>query len=309
VGLLNVTAERVLWVNWRVLSGTASEKGKEACVVREMVDEVREWGGPQAMEWLLMDALYADGPLLAWLKYARQIEAQVRLPDDRELYAELWNLVRENPQVQQTHLDSRYVAGRKQLREVTVGTMGDLDAWDSFRAAAQTWGVPDATRWGCTVQAVDQADPTQGETWALVSTRAFSTGWQAYTYWRQRWRIENSGFRELKEGWHVEGSPWSYTQDRVVEARVAFTCVDFNVAQLAKTADGRRLTQRGIRRLRRDLTREYGPAPVIVFAGGAYGIFHIEDIMAELGRPPQLTFRPPLPTAEIGETPTVPLLS
>jgi hypothetical protein len=39
VGLLNVHAERALWVTWRVLSGTASEKGKEAAVLREMVDE------------------------------------------------------------------------------------------------------------------------------------------------------------------------------------------------------------------------------------------------------------------------------
>jgi len=78
VGLLNVNPECAVWVTWRVLSGSASEKGQEASVVREMVDEVREVGGADAIEWLLMDALYADGPLLVWLKYQREIDAMVR---------------------------------------------------------------------------------------------------------------------------------------------------------------------------------------------------------------------------------------
>ncbi len=113
VGILNVNPERALWVTWRVLSGSASEKGKEASVVREMVDEVREVGGTDAMEWLLMDALYADGPLLAWLKYQRNIDALVRLPEDRELYADLSGLIRLQPHRWQTHTDVRYIAGRK----------------------------------------------------------------------------------------------------------------------------------------------------------------------------------------------------
>ena len=77
----------------------------------------------------------------------------------------------------------------------------------------------------------------------LISTRSFASGAQAYATWRRRWRIENNGFRELKEGWHLEAAPWSYTDATMVEARVTFTCVAFNVAQLAKTAAGRRLIE------------------------------------------------------------------
>lgn len=68
VGLLNVQRACPLWLNWRVRTGNKSEKGKEASVVLEMVDEVRAVGGAGAIEWLLMDALYADGPLLVRLK-------------------------------------------------------------------------------------------------------------------------------------------------------------------------------------------------------------------------------------------------
>jgi hypothetical protein len=76
-----------------------------------------------------------------------------------------------------------------------------------------------------------------------------------------------------------------------VAARVAFTLVAFNVAQVAKTAQGRRLTDRGIRRLRRELAPRYGLAPVIVFTKDAFGIFHIEEVMEALGVPPGASLR------------------
>lgn len=290
VGLLNVNAERALWVTWRVLSGSASEKGKEASVVREMVDEVRQVGGTDAIEWLLMDALYADGPLLVWLKFQRQIDALVRLPEDREMYADLAGLLRWQPKRWQTHTDVRYVAGRKQTREVSAAAESDLKSWDSFMQAAQAAGAPDASLWGCLLHAVDR-DTGEIKEWGLVSTRAFATAWQGYTFWRQRWHIENNGFREFKEGWHVEKAPWTHDNEVVVWARVTFTCIDFNTAQLAKTAQGRRLVHLGIRRLRRELTRQVGPAPVIVFARDCYGIFNIEEIVTALGAPPAVSLR------------------
>jgi hypothetical protein len=290
VGILNVHAEHPLWVTWRVLSGSASEKGKEAVVVREMVDEVQQVGGAEAVAWLLMDALYADGPLLAWLKYQRNIDALVRLPEDRELYADLAGLIRLQPTRWQTHTDVRYVAGRKQTRTVSAAAEGDLKSWDSFVAATQALGASDASLWGCLLRAVDR-DTQAVEEWAVVSTRPFATAWQGYTFWRQRWHIENNGFREFKEGWHVEQAPWTRANDVVAWARVTFTCVAFNVAQIAKTARGRRLVHLGIRRLRRELTREIGAAVVIVFAQDAYGVFDIEEIVTTLGAPPAVSLR------------------
>ena len=54
-----------------------------------LVEQVLEAAGPQAISLLLADALYADGPLLAWLKYRKGIEALVSLPEDRLLYQDL----------------------------------------------------------------------------------------------------------------------------------------------------------------------------------------------------------------------------
>ena len=75
VALVCVSATRPIIVAWRLLSGPASEKGKEAAVTRSLIEQVLEMAGPQAISLLLADALYADGPLLAWLKYGKGSDA------------------------------------------------------------------------------------------------------------------------------------------------------------------------------------------------------------------------------------------
>jgi hypothetical protein len=304
VGLLMVGEERSLWLSWRVLAGHESEKGKEAAVVRSLVEEVRALGGTQAISWLLMDALYADGPLLAWLEYSQGIHALVRVPEERQLYKDLQGLAQGGLVEWQTHPDTRYVAGHKQTRRVSVAMTDDLKTWSSFRTAAAQYDHADAGLWGCLIRAVVVgATEQQAEDWALASTHSFPSGWAGYRHWRKRWYVENTGFRELKEGWHLEQAPWSYTNPTVVLARVALTLIAFNVAQVAKTAHGRHLTDRGIRRLRRELAREYGPAPVIVFTTEAFGVFHIEDVMAALGKLPVASLRRPPPRRPIGQPP------
>lgn len=291
VGLMNVHKDRPLWLSWRVLDGDASEKGKDFQVVRSLVEDVIAAGGPDTIEWLLMDALYADGPLLAWLEYGCGIHALVRLPEDRQMYQDLEGLARTGLADWKRHTDARYLSGHKQVRDVSVAMASDLRSWHSFVDAAAGYGAKDATLWGALIHAVDRDDPSQVEDWGLASTCPFNAGWAGYRHWRQRWRIENCGFRELKQGWHLERAPWSRTNDTAVAARVTFTLIAFNVAQLAKTTQGRRLTDRGIRRLRREMSTDYGTVPVIVFTEDAYAIFHIEEIMALTGLVPKHSLR------------------
>lgn len=182
VGLLNDQQACPLWLNWRLRTGHASEKGQEASVVLEMVDEVRAVGGAAAIEWLLLDALYADGPLLARLKYDRAIDALVRLPEDRRLCKQLFGLVRADPKAWREHPDTRYVAGKKQLRQVRAAGMQDLDDWDSFVASAQALDVAQPSLSAYAIQSMPLDPPGPVEEWALVSTAPFPTAWQAYTF-------------------------------------------------------------------------------------------------------------------------------
>ena len=74
VCLVCVSAPRPVIVAWRLLEGTASEKGREAAVTRELIEQALSLGGPDCIGLLLADALYADGPLIAWLAYEKGID-------------------------------------------------------------------------------------------------------------------------------------------------------------------------------------------------------------------------------------------
>lgn len=92
VALVCVSGARPAIVAWRLLTGSASEKGKEAGVTKALVEQALALGGPGCIRLLLADGLYADGPLLAWLKYVHGIDALVRLPSERLLYQQLQQL-------------------------------------------------------------------------------------------------------------------------------------------------------------------------------------------------------------------------
>jgi hypothetical protein len=296
VGLTCLQKDGPLWVNWRLRTGNESEKGKEGEVVLAMVDELREIAGPGAIEWMLMDALYADGFILANLKYARQIDVMVRLPEDRRMYEQLMGLLRVLPEAWQEHADVRYLSGHKQTRQMRVAKMDELNDWEGFVEAAQTLGVQTPTLSGFAIQACPVDQPTAKEEWALVATASFNTAWQAYTFWRNRWTIENSGFRELKEGWHLEEALWTFRNTVVAAARLTFTLIAYNVAQIAKSKVAERLKARGIRKLRQELNRQFGfrSSPVVVFAAGAFTILHLEELVVLLGgKPPQFSFGRP----------------
>lgn len=292
VGLICLQKDRPLWVNWRLRTGNASEKGKEGEVVLAMVDELRDIAGSDALEWLLMDALYADGFILANLKYARQIDVMVRLPEERRMYEQLMGLLRVLPQAWQEHLDVRYLSGHKQTRQMRVAKMEELNDWDGFVEAAQALGVETPTLSGFAIQSYPVDQPTKEEEWALVATAPFNTAWQGYTFWRNRWTIENSGFRELKEGWHLEEALWTFRNTVIAAARLTFTLIAYNVAQIAKSKVAERLKARGIRKLRQELNRQLGfrSSPIIIFAAGAFTILPLEELVVLLGgKPPQFS--------------------
>src|SRR5437588_6514015 len=204
VALVCVSAPRPIIVAWRLLSGQASEKGKEAAVTRSLIEQVLQVAGPQASSLLLADALYADGPLLAWLKYSKGIDALVSLPEDRLLYQDLQGLA-DGQFIDWTH--HRYVrtiGGHKQLREVEVTAAGELTSWDGKTLAAARYGRGDASLWACLIRDVTTEEAAAKPPRALVSTRSFRDGFAALQAFRPRWHIEDDTYRELKEGWGLE---------------------------------------------------------------------------------------------------------
>ncbi len=291
VALVCVSATRPIIVAWRLLSGPASEKGQEAAVTRQLVEQALEMAGPRAISLLLADALYADGPLLAWLKYCKGIDALVSLPEDRLLYQDLQGLA-DGQLIDWTH--HRYVRtiqGHKQVREVEVTAAGELTSWESFLEAAARYGVPDASLWACLIRDVTTQELAQEPPGALVSTRKFADGFAALQAFRPRWHIEDDTYRELKEGWGLEQQRWGRDLAAAL-GRTTLTCLAFNTAQVYRLQAGERLAAVAIRRLRRYRQRELGSAPAVLYVAGCYGVFALEELLNVLGSAPRESLLP-----------------
>ena len=303
VALVCVSATRPVIVAWRLLSGPASEKGQEATVTRSLIEQVLEVAGPQAIGLLLADALYADGPLLAWLKYGKGIDALVSLPEDRLLYQDLQGLALGQLIDWTHHRYLRTIQGHKQVREVEVTAAAELTSWESFTEKAASYGVPNASLWACLIRDVTTQETAAEAPRALVSTRSFADGFAALQAFRPRWHIEDDAYRELKEGWGLEQQRWGRDVAAAL-GRTTLTCLAFNTAQVYRLQAGERLAAMAIRRLRRQRQRELGSAPAVLYVAGCYGVFSLEELLEVLGSAPRESLLPTLVQPSSPDFPT-----
>ena len=303
VALVCVSASRPIIAAWRVLSGPASEKGQEASVTRALIEQVLQIAGPQAISMLLADALYADGPLLAWLKYRKGIDALVSLPEDRLLYQDLQGLAAGHLIDWSHHRYVRTIAGHKHVREVEVTAAAELSSWDSFVESATRFGVPDASLWACLIRDVTTEETAAKSPRALVSTRRFSDGFAALQAYRPRWHIEADGVRVLKEGCGLEQQRWGRDVAAAL-GRTTLTCLAFNTAQVYRLQAGERLAALAIRRLRQLRQRELGNAPAVIYLAGCYGVFALEELLRLLGTPARESLLPAIPQTSSPDAPT-----
>jgi Transposase DDE domain len=283
VCLLCVSTAQPIIVAWRVLTDNASEKGKEAHVTRSLIEQVVAAAGPGSIKLLLADALYADGGLLAWLKYQQGIAALVRLSEERELYADIQALASGGLLQWQAHDYVHKVRGHKQHRYVEVTASNGFTSWDSYVAAAQEYGA-EADLWVGLVREVAPNVQAVGEAMALVSTQAWPSGAAALQAYRERWEIEDNLFHELKQGWQLEREQWGRAR-WALRARVCLSLMAYNTMQLYRTKVGQRLLRVGIRRLRNQRSAEWGASAVVIYIAGSYAVLAVEELLRLLGRP------------------------
>ena len=282
VCLVCVSAARPMIVAWRLLEGPASEKGKEAAVTRALIEQALALGGPDGIDLLLADALYCDGPLLAWLAYVKGIDVLTVLPADRQMHADLLGMARRGLLGWTRHRYVRTIQGHKQQRTVEVAAVGDLTSWDSFVEAARRYGEPEARLWACVIREVAPSEQPWEEVMVLVSTRRWADGFAALQGFRPRWHIENDGYRELKEGWDLEAQRWGRDAAAAV-CRTTLTILAFNTAQVYRSRGGAKLAQQGIRRLRRQARKQLGSSPVVIFYDDCYAVLSLEELLEAVG--------------------------
>jgi hypothetical protein len=295
VVLYALTGTGLVALAWEFLTGDASEKGQEAAVTRKLVERVRKVAGPGAIKELVADALYADGPLLAWLK-STGTDGLVRLPEHRTLFEEALSVIKLEGDKWGKRRQTRVLDGHKETRSVEVACVGELTDWDSYLAKAKELGVAEPKLFVAFVRQLEPKVAPDKELLALVSTREWPDAWTTYEAYRPRWWIENGGFNELKEGWLLERYPWGRSE-AIVRGRVGFTLLAQQVVALYRQSAGRNLASYGIRRLRRALRLALGGPGLVVVVEDCYAVVSAEELLAALGHPVTESLRCILPTS------------
>ena len=133
-----------------------------------------------------------------------------------------------------------------------------------------------------------------GKEITLLSNRKISkkrTPLSLVFLYRRRQGIENQGFRELKQGWHLGKFPGKSFS--AVLFHTLITLMLYDAATCYKTEKEERLSDMGIRALRE---KEIGPFyGVIVYIGNYFGVFDLEEFLYLIGKPPTefINFKPP----------------
>jgi hypothetical protein len=106
-------------------------------------------------------------------------------------------------------------------------------------------------------------------------------------YYDDRSLIENRLFRELKQGWNITKIPMK--KKSAVISHIILTLVMYSLNSCYQTEEGKKLAEKGIRKLRdADMSSIH---KVIVFAGSYFAIFDIEEYSLIVRSPPKEFFR------------------
>ena len=99
--------------------------------------------------------------------------------------------------------------------------------------------------------------------------------------------IENTLFRELKQGWNLAKIPMK--KKAAVASHTTLTLIMYSLNACFQTELGKTITNRGIRRLRdEDMSTIH---KLIVFSGNYFAIFDVEEYAIIVRAPPKIFFR------------------
>jgi hypothetical protein len=253
--------------------------------------------GPGVLRVLLMDRGFLDGETLWTLKLELKIDFVVPAKDGMHVTADARllsqratdteTIVQEERTGEET---TRPDGTRRWKGQVTVVGVADLGSYDQYGDADHAKG---ANRKDFVANLISAVVVTtwEGKAYAAGEEPVFLTSLPVQRplavldLYDLRSLIENTAFRELKQGWCLESYPKKTAA--AVRGHVLLTLLTFTLANAFHTQQGQALAQHGIRRQRAEA--ECGQ--VIIFAGEVYGIFDIEEVFILLGVEPATCLR------------------
>jgi hypothetical protein len=253
--------------------------------------------GEGVIQVLLIDRGFLDGADLWLLKHQWGIDFVVPAKENMHVTADAQGLARQEADGQSIIGAHRGGAAKRDKKgrvrregQVTVVGVADLGSYDQYGEAEQAQQAQRTAFVGNALNAV-VVTTWQGEAYRRGEEKVFLTSLSVahpldvLDRYDLRSLIENTAFRELKQGWCLESYPKK--TEAAVRGHVLLTLVTFTLANAFRSNQGQALARCGIRRQR----AEEDSGKVIIFAADCYAIFDIEEVFVLLGVVPRWCFR------------------
>jgi len=236
--------------------------------------------GKDKIKLLLADRGFIDGEILWELKHKLKIDFIVPLKTDMRITADARGL-------RNTEIEKKiYRAENKNLSVVGIKGLTSYDHYgdeehnqkDKFSKdfKGNRINVVMVTKW-------DDKDYAPGKEKVFLTTLQINRPLQIIDKYDLRSLIENTTFRELKQGWLINKVP-KKTRRGVTSHAILTVCM-YNMTNAYRTELGEILAEKGVRRWRIQTYSETRNK-IVIISGEYYGIFDIEELMILVGKPP-----------------------
>jgi hypothetical protein len=251
---------------------------------KRLVQEAQERTGG-AVKVLLVDRGFIDGVLLWWLGKKMGIRFVVPARKNMEVSQDLRGFRCEKADGQRVFWE--------ETKEVKVLGVRGLLSYDQFgdeghkrRRGRKDFKANPIN--GVMVVRWEGKEYEPGEEKVFLTILPVSRPLRVLEQYDLRSEIENQGFRELKQGYHLLNYPQK--TGPAVRAHAVLTLVIYSLVNAYKSQRGQRLAHLGIRRWR---GKQMGQSihKMIVYYEGIYGIVDVEELFYLLDMTPQELYR------------------
>jgi hypothetical protein len=234
-------------------------------VAFKVVKKAQDILPPGTIKLLLMDRAFMDGAFFGQLK-GLGIDFIIPTKEDMDITEDMRGLLRGGEGVRAIAQDDTLLAG-----------FSDLKTLSSY---------PYSLR-GVLVLASPKKRKKiiPGQEWGYLTSlpcRQERQVRKVHESYQRRWTIENSGFKELKQGWYLNRFPGRTL--KAVYAHIFLTLTMFNAWIAFRSKKGLAFTERGIRALR---SKHFQPTDeVLLYVEGYVGIFSFSEFLELMNLPP-----------------------
>ena len=251
---------------------------------KEIIKEAQHRTGGK-VKVLLVDRGFIDGTLLWWLSKKMGIKFVIPARSNMEVSQDIRGFRLEKTDGQRVFLE--------QTQEMKVMGVRGLLSYDQFGEEehrrrkgrkdfkANPINAVMVLRW-------DRKDYQPGKEKVFLTNLSVSQPMLIIDQYDLRSEIENRGFRELKQGYHL----LKYPQKTVaaVQAHAVLTLIIYSMVNAYKSEPGQRLAHLGIRRWR-GKQMDDSIHKMIVYYEGIYGIVDVEELFYLMDMTPKELYR------------------